>query len=470
MKWTIRKKVFLLFTAFAVAMVLVGILCNVLLLERYYVVRNRVLLRAVSTRVERLIGQDSDWETQLLEIDRVYGIGIRVASPNFKVSYSSFATAKSADAAKLPKEIRTFLAAKEGRWKRDQTDIVVNDSGNPNLIYARRLANGDYLILSKSIKGIQESVTISNRFYLIVGIGLILIGGGATLLVSRVITKPIVEMSRVTANIAELDFSERIPIETMDEVGQLGASINEISEKLSRSIARMRQDIVRRKRLVRDLSHELKTPIGVIKGYAEGLQFGVADNPEQTARYCGVISAECDRMDGMIRQLLELSRLENAEMPLNPSVFPAGQLFDSLAARFERDLEQKRLKLLFNAPPGAVLKGDYELLDRAASNLLTNAIRHTPEQGNIGVSLSFEAGQARFYVSNTGAAIPPEELDRIWDVFYTGDAARGRETSGHGVGLAIVQSIAALHGGSTTARNREDGVEFCMLLPQEPVQ
>ena len=470
MKWSIRKKVFLLFTAFAALMVLLGILSNALLLERYSIARNRVILRVASNRIERLIlsGGD-DWEAQLLELDRTYGIGIRISDSDYSVVYSSAAEAKGVDRKKLPKEIRAFLDSKRWLLRRDHSDVTVNDYGNENLVYARKLDNGNFLILSKSIKGIQESVTISNRFYLIVGMVLVLIGGGATLLVSRVITKPIVEMSRVAANIAELDFSERIEIATNDEVGRLGASINEISEKLSRSIERMRQDIVRRKRLVRDLSHELKTPIGVIKGYAEGLQYGVAADPEQSARYCGVIASECDRMDGMIRQLLELSQLENAETPPKIGVFPIEQLFDSLTARFERDMEQKRIRIRLSAPPGARIKADAELLDRALSNLLTNAIRHTPEQGEILLSMEIEAKSAVLRVFNTGEPIPTEELDRIWDVFYSIDQSRGRESGGHGVGLAIVQSIAALHGGSVSARNRADGVEFCVLLPQETV-
>lgn len=467
MKWSIRKKVFLLFTAFAALMVLLGILSNALLLERYSIARNRVILRVASNRIERLIlAGKSDWEEQLLELDRTYGIGIRISDSDYNLVYSSAAVAKGTDVKKLPKEIREFLASQRWLLRRDHSNVTVNDYGNESLIYARKLDNGNFLILSKSIKGIQESVTISNRFYLFVGIGLTLVGGLATLIVSRVITKPVIEMSRVAANIAELDFSERIEVATNDELGRLGTSINEISEKLSRSIGRMQQDIVRRKRLVRDLSHELKTPIGVIKGYAEGLQFGVADDPDKTARYCGVIAAECDRMDGMIRQLLELSRLENAETPLNVSVFPVERLLEALDTRFERDVEQKQVRLRMTARPGAQLKGDFELLDRALSNLLTNAIRHTPEQGEVLLSIELEAKNAILCVRNTGAPIPAEELDRIWDVFYTMDCARGRDSGGHGVGLAIVQSIAALHDGSVSARNMEDGVEFCMKLPQ----
>ena len=171
-------------------------------------------------------------------------------------------------------------------------------------------------------------------------------------------------------------------------------------------------------------------------------------------------------MDGMIRQLLELSRLENAETPLNVSVFPVERLLEALDTRFERDVEQKQVWLRMTARPGAQLKADFELLDRALSNLLTNAIRHTPEQGEVLLSIEIEAKSAVLRVYNTGAPIPAEELDRIWDVFYTMDRARGRDSGGHGVGLAIVQSIAALHGGSVSAENREDGVEFCMKLPQ----
>ena len=467
MKWSIRKKVFLLFTAFAALMVLLGILSNALLLERYSIARNRVILRVAANRIERLVSAgQSDWEEQLLELDRTYGIGIRISDSDYNLVYSSAAVAKGADVKKLPKEIREFLASKKWVLRRDHSDVTVNDYGNESLVYARKLDNGNFLILSKSIKGIQESVTISNRFYLFVGIGLTLVGGLATLIVSRVITKPVIEMSRVAANIAELDFSERIEVATNDELGRLGTSINEISEKLSRSIGRMQQDIVRRKRLVRDLSHELKTPIGVIKGYAEGLQFGVADDPDKTARYCGVIAAECDRMDGMIRELLELSRLENAETQLNSSVFPVERLMEAPDTRFERDVEQKQVRFRMTARPGAQLKGDFELLDRALSNLLTNAIRHTPEQGEVLLSIEVEAKSAILRVYNTGAPIPTEELDRIWDVFYTMDRARGRDSGGHGVGLAIVQSIAALHDGSVSAENREDGVEFCMKLPQ----
>ena len=150
MKWSIRKKVFLLFTAFAALMVLLGILSNALLLERYSIARNRVILRVAANRIERLVSAgQSDWEEQLLELDRTYGIGIRISDSDYNLVYSSAAVAKGADVKKLPKEIREFLASKKWVLRRDHSDVTVNDYGNESLVYARKLDNGNFLIFHR---------------------------------------------------------------------------------------------------------------------------------------------------------------------------------------------------------------------------------------------------------------------------------------------------------------------------------
>ena len=424
--------------------------------------RNRVLLRTLGNEVVAALKQtNADLEETLLQIDRDNNVGIRIVDADGVVLASSFTGKKKA--AELPGEIQSMISAGTGRRLRLTVSKVVNENGNPNLVQVRRISGGRYLVLNKGIKGIEDSANIANRFYLIVGAGLVLLGGGVTMLFSSVITKPIVEMSRVTARIAELDFSERVRVETKDELGTLGDSINEISEKLSRSIERLKRDIARRKRLVRDLSHELKTPIAVIKGYAEGLQFGVAQDAEQTARYCAVISAECDRMDAQIQQLLELSKLENEQMKPAPRMISVRGLFDSLSERFAREAGQKNIRLSFDAPEAIRAFADEAMIGRAVENFLTNALRYTPESGEIRVRAEAEAGKTRICVYNSGSRLTAEQLERIWDVFYTG--GNGDRASGHGVGLAIVKSIAALHGGSVSAENREDGVEFYLQLP-----
>ncbi len=462
MKLTIRKKVFLLLSGFVVLLVLIGLVCNLLLLRQFYVARNRIVLRTLGNEVVAAMQlSETDLEETLLQFDRDNNVGIRIVDESGSILASSITGKKKA--ASLSAEIQSMISLDTGRRVQFAFSKVVNDNGNTSLVHIRRISEERYLVLNKSIKGIEDSAAIANRFYLIIGAGMILLGGGATLLFSRMITKPIVEMSRVTARIAELDFTERVNIETRDELGTLGESINEISEKLSRSIERLKRDIARRKRLVRDLSHELKTPIAVIKGYAEGLQFGVAQNPEQTARYCAVISAECDRMDAQIQQLLELSKLENEQMKPQLRMLSVKGLFDSLSERFAREAGQKNVRLRFDAPEALELFADETMIGRAVENFLTNALRYTPESGEIRVRAETEAGKARICVYNSGSGLTTDQLERIWDVFYTGGT--GGRSSGHGVGLAIVKSIAQLHGGSVSAENRADGVEFCMLLP-----
>ena len=462
MKLTIRKKVFLLLSGFIVLLVLIGLLCNFLLLRRFYVARNGVQLRTFGNEMVAMLQQSSgNLNETISQIDWDNNVGIRIVDENGAILASSFTGKKKAAA--LADEIRTMISQdKDGRIQ-FELNKVVTENGNPNLVHIRKISDGQYLVLNKSIKGIEESAGIASRFYLIVGIGLILLGGGVTLLFSRVITKPIVEMSRVTGRIAELDFSERVQVETHDELGELGSSINEISEKLSRSIDLLKGDIARRKRLVRDLSHELKTPIAVIKGYAEGLQYGVAQDAEQTARYCAVISAECDRMDAQIQQLLELSRLENEQLKLVLSAFSIRRLFDSLSERFAREAELKNVRLSFEASETLTILADEKMISRAIENFLTNALRHTPESGEIYVRAITKAANMHICVYNSGSHLSKEQSERIWDVFYT--CENGDRANGHGIGLAIVKSIAHLHGGGVSAENRADGVEFSLQLP-----
>ena len=170
-------------------------------------------------------------------------------------------------------------------------------------------------------------------------------------------------------------------------------------------------------------------------------------------------------MDAEIQQLLELSKLESEQVQLNPRLFSVGGLFNTLAERFLHEAAQKQIDLSFQAPEGLAIRADEALIGRALENFLTNAVRHTPARGKIGVRAEQTGSSTKLCVYNSGSSIPPEQLDRVWDVFYTGEGANGRDSGGHGVGLAIVKSIAELHGGSVAAQNRDDGVEFCLQLP-----
>jgi signal transduction histidine kinase len=336
----------------------------------------------------------------------------------------------------------------------------------PKLIFVRRLDDGGYLVLQKAMKGIRESVAIANRFYLFSGFVLLLVGGVFVYFYAKRLTRPIVEMSEVAEEISNLDFSRRVGTAQRDELGTLGRSIDRISERLSASLEELKRDVERRKQLVRNISHELKSPIGVIKGYAEGLRFGVAGDPEKADRYCVVIAEECDRMDGLVRELLTLSMLESGGMEVHRSRFDLGDVVRRVAERFGPALSAKRIAFSMDASAPTPVDADEELVERAVVNYLTNAMNHADGERRVTAAVGRAPdGGTRLSVFNTGAGIPPEELDRIWDVFHKVDRARSREYGGHGLGLSIVKLVAGLHGGAVGVDNVEGGVRFFLDLP-----
>jgi len=159
--------------------------------------------------------------------------------------------------------------------------------------------------------------------------------------------------------------------------------------------------------------------------------------------------------------------LENEQLKPDLRTISIRGVFDSLSERFAREAEQKHVRLSFDAPESLNMVADEPMIIRAVENFLTNALRHTPESGEICVNAEAEAeaGRTRICVFNSGSHLTQEQLERIWDVFYTGE--NSDRANGHGVGLAIVKSIAQLHGGSVSAENQADGVAFCIVIPRK---
>lgn len=473
---TIRTKLALFFTGFSVLLVLAGILMNALFLESFYILRNRRLLSDMADRVAMEYARDRRSAGTFIEaLDRSDGVNIVITDSARKILLDSLPRSPGTEASRLPSEIEPlFTAPALSRPGGVLYRRVSEPADQPaKLVYIKQTEAGGFIILRKSMKGIQESVSIANGFYLYAGLVIVLLGGLLTFLVSTRITKPIVEMSRVAEAIAGLDFSRHVTTHSRDELGTLAESINRMSEKLSANLGALRQDVDRRKSLVRNLSHELKSPIGVIKGYAEGLQHGVADDPEKARRYCCIISDECDRMDALVRDMLHLSLLESGTFRATPVSFDVGMLFRSIADRFEPAIRDKGITLRIHSPAELRLTADRELIGQAVANYLSNAIRHAAGERQVEITAEpFHrddgAAMCRIRVTNTGAQIPDSALPVLWDAFYKVDRARSRADGGHGIGLSIVREIVLLHGGCVRAENRPDGVAFIAEIPLEP--
>ena len=465
---TIKIKLFLIFSIIMVCYVLCGMLLNVLFLEDYYIYKNKGIFTEISRGIGEEYANNSGNIPEYIEmVDRSEGINCTVTDKNMQVRYNSFTQKNGREAKKLPKAILRLIV--ENKLKLADTYVCAvvekqNDQA-PKLVFISRMQTGELIILKKSMKGIRESADIANQFFVLAGILLILIGGIFIFIFSRRLTSPVIEMSEVAEQISRLEFDKRVEVHSRDEIGNLGTSINNISEKLSASINALKQDVERRKQLVRSISHELKTPIGVIKGYAEGLKYGVAGDKGQADKYCSVISEECDRMDHMVQELLNLSRLESGMFELNITRFDVAFLLQKGTARFEQQLQSEGITLELNCPEHLDISADYELIERVINNYITNAIKFAEEARLIKIAAGARGHMVRIEVFNTGEHIPQKDMENIWDVFYKADQARSRRYGGHGLGLSIVKLIADLHAGTAGAENVPDGVVFFVEIP-----
>lgn len=216
-----------------------------------------------------------------------------------------------------------------------------------------------------------------------------------------------------------------------------------------------------RKKLVNAVAHELKTPLAVIHSYTEGLQEGIAAGKEE--QYLDVIRQEAVRMDEMVLEMLELSRLEAGKVSLSTEQFCLKQLCDTVLTRLAPAMEAKQLQLRLQAPEALTVTADRKRMEQVLSNLMTNAVKYTPAQGKVAVRIYRRGLNAHFAVENTCDPLPEEALTQVFDSFYRIDSARDR--SGTGLGLAIVKNIITLHRGECRVCNTPNGVEFSFQIP-----
>jgi len=464
MNRSIRKKFAMLLVVLILSVILLGVLFNTFFLEGFYVLQNKSLLIDVARQAEDLYRKGlSSTGDELSALDRSESVSIYFLNDRLEILYSSSNQNQLADHNKLPREIETQISQREKTPFFGTTEK--GDSEAPNIVYAKAIGENSFLVLVKSIKVIRESVIIANRFYAIAGLVSLFIGMLAILPFSRIVTQPIIRMQAVTRSLSQLNFSQQVPVHGHDELSELAESINVMSDQLQQSITTLQKDIVRHKQLVRDLSHELKAPLAVIKGYSEGLIHGLASSQDKQEQYMKTIVNECIRMDGLIQDMLYLSRLEAGTYQPNITVFSAKTFLESIIDRFAPQMQEKQCVGTLQCNPQITLNADEKLLDKAISNYLSNAVNHVHNHGSVAIVCNPINEHMEISVTNTGSPIPEEQMARIWDPFYICDTSRNRTTNGHGVGLAIVKSVAELHHAEVSCVNTEDGVQFVFSLP-----
>ncbi len=359
-----------------------------------------------------------------------------------------------------------------------------NKNGLTYILLSATLDNGYLLYVRIPINSIDESVKISNNFlYLMAGFA-ILIAAVIISYVSRRFTDPILELNNIAKKMSNLDFSHKYKItDTDDEINNLGKSINVMSDKLERTIKQLRNTNIElekdidekskleemRKSFISDVSHELKTPIALIQGYSEGLIENVNKDEESRKFYAEVILDETNKMDKLVKQLLELMKLEYGKRNFDDSIFDIVELEKEVVRKSKVILDEENIEVKFVTPGEINVYADNFYIEQVISNYLTNAIKHIREKnGNKYIQIEnivdVEKNLVRVKVFNTGENIPEEHISKIWKRFYKVDESRNRQKGGTGIGLSFVKAIMNSYEKSYGVVNKENGVEFFFEL------
>ena len=354
-------------------------------------------------------------------------------------------------------------------------------------LLSSQLDNGYLLYIRIPLTSIEESVKISNNFlYLMAGFT-ILISAVIVSFVTRKFADPILELNSIAKKMANLDFSHKYRItDADDEINNLGKSINVMSDKLERTIKQLRRTNIElekdieekskidemRKSFISDVSHELKTPIALIQGYSEGLLENVNTDEESRRFYAEVILDETNKMDKLVKQLLELMTIEYGKREFNDKKFNVVELEQQVIIKSQVMLQEKDAKMELVSPEEINVMADDFYIEQVISNYVTNALKHVKEVNGenyikIYNEVNVEKNKVRIKVFNTGDNIKEEDLSRIWNRFFKADESRNRDDGGTGIGLSFVKAIMNNYKNEYGVVNKENGVEFYFDLDLE---
>lgn len=473
------------------AAVFVGVMIalNLLFFHTFYLHQKKnSLVSAYNTINEQYNGDISILEDNLKQMENTNNIRISILDNRGIYLYDTIFTHDRSTAfleSMLQKPFGETLYVYDSREleRRSYTFSTLNDGDGTTAYIALIgiLNTGDLTLLRVPTAALRENQSVNFVFLMISGLVALLACLIAGFFIGGHFTRPVIQMTEVANSVARLDFSKKYTGTDSDELGELGHSINQMSDYLAAAIRDMREingqlqkeieekqriDDMRREFII-NVSHDLKTPIALIQGYAEGLRVGISESEEAKNEYCDIIVDEAARMNHLVHQLLDLSRLELGNIVPDKTEFDAYELAEAVVGKTQVMWQEKQLHIDLSGVGAQVLYADYDMLERALLNYMTNAIDHTPAGGRIALSTSEDTRHIVLHVRNQGDRLAPEEMDKIWDKFYKLDKSRTRVSGGgSGIGLSIVRAILTAHAGGCGVRNTEDGVEFFASLPK----
>lgn len=492
MHHSLKAKIMILLAAMVTGLVLLILAINSTFITRFYSnEKKRDIVHAynevgeILTRYERCEIDASEMSNQIEKVTNPVGVSLFIVDSGWNTIYSSKNQGGIDDRDRMvdsifakPSEKIEIIEKKENytvqkAYDKKMGDYYIEIWGS----YAGCNSENYIAMLRMPVQSIKESIAISNRFIAYVGLAV-----GCTSIVvayvfSSYITKPVKELSNIAERVAEMDFTARYTGNDKSEIGLLGNSINAMSEKLERNISQLKsanielqKDIENknkidesRREFLSNISHELKTPIALIQGYAEGLKEGISDDPESMDFYCDVIMDEASKMNDMVKKLLTLNQMEWNEEPVIER-FNVTELIQSVISNNGIRTSQNGINVIFDQKEPVYVWGDEYKIEEVVTNYFSNAINHCEFDKVIKVAIEKNEDTVRVSVFNTGKNIPEEDIPKIWDKFYKVDKARTREYGGNGIGLSIVKAIMESNNSGYGVINHSNGVEFWFEL------
>ena len=457
------------------SLVLFIMVCNTLFLDDYYIDRQKLQLVENRTKIEQLDLTDKNATMKYLtELYEKSGVETEIYAKSGATLYTTYGG-----------QIFDFLYGPEGNnFNMHHKQLQVLDSKtlpdgsvietakeplNEIEYIVYRVQKSNYFIETRTrIQLLENSAAVANNFILLIIIVCLGLGIAAIIFVSYRSAKPIAEMNIITKNMANLDFSQKISEESKDEIGQLAVSINELSDTLDSTLKDLREKNLRlekeiekereltnmRKGFVANVSHELKTPISIIGGYAEALKENIDTSKKEM--YCDTIIDESRRMNKLVLTLLNLSKVEHGGHELNQTEFNIKDLLEMLSVRIigEENLVLELEDINVFADP--------DLIEQALKSYLENAVSHN--MGKVYVKCFKKENKAVIEVNNDGKQIDEAKMPQLWQSFYRGDTSHKRDSTRFGLGLSIVNAIVKLHKEACGVYNTKNGVTFWLTL------
>ncbi len=480
MKLSLRKKLMILLFSMIAFITLALALLNNYALEFYYRDRKQAELRKAYERMDGLIQEGKKEELSGLLEEYSYKYNITVVLVDSLTSQAIVSNER--DGEYLLKRAQDILFNKDESSyrvleKNDNYQIVLHHVSSMNRSFIELLGyagdNQTMVLMSGSVENLKESVALSNRFLAYIAAVALCIAFLLCIYMSLMITKPIKKLAAISEKMGDFDFDVRYDGKNNDEIGVLGNNMNRLSgslkkafEELKLANAKLQEDIQKKEEIdkmrrdfVANVSHELKTPIALIQGYAEGLNEGLCEDEESRRYYTEVIIDEANKMNVMVRQLLSLSALESGMQTLDLADFDISELVEGVLSTTGILLADKQVELVYRKK-AAMVRGDEFKIEELLTNYISNAMHHVSENGRIVIDTEDKTDKIRVKVFNTGKRIPEEDLANLWEKFYKVDKAHSRTYGGTGIGLSIVKAIAEAHGNECGVYNVEDGVEF----------